>query len=243
MRGLGLATACFLLAVVLCDSAKAVDTAAPSPASANVNSAIRAADSADKGYSGPFENKPIHHNSQTAATNPSSSSSNYTASDLARVPLALGAVILLILCLRWIIRSLGGYQTGKSGNRAVQVLTRTTISPRQQMLVLQFGRRLLLVGSSGSELKPLCQIDDADEVAEVLAQIQQHRSGVVTRSFGAMFGRAEKAYQGAEPSSPGADEELPPQSQPEPNVTADRGEALVGLMDRVRRMSEQFQQS
>jgi hypothetical protein len=57
-----------------------------------------------------------------------------------------------------------------------------------------------------------------------------------------MFGRAEKAYQRGEPSLPQADEESPPESQPEPNVTADRGEALVGLMDRVRRMSEQFQQ-
>jgi flagellar biogenesis protein FliO len=228
-----------MLAVVLGGSSKAVDTAPPSPASANINTAIRAADNTDKGYSGPFENKPLHRSGQ-ATTNQSSTSSNSAVWDFARVPLALGAVIFLILCLRWMIRSLGGYQTGKAGNKAVQILTRTTISPRQQMLVLQFGRRLLLVGSSGSELKPLCQIDDADEVAEVLAQIQQQRSGVATRSFGAMFGRAEKAYQGEESSSPEADETSPP---PDPNVTADRGEALVGLVDRIRRMSEQFQQS
>jgi flagellar biogenesis protein FliO len=236
-----------MLAALLCVSVKAVDTAAPTPASANINTAIRA-DSSDKGFSGPYENKPIHRTDRTTPTNPSTTSNGYTTWDFGRVPLALGAVLLLIFSLRWMIRSLGGYQTGKAANRAVQVLTRTTISPRQQMIVVQFGRRLLLVGSAGSELKSLCQIDEPDEVAEVLAQIRQGSGTLTTRSFGTMFGRAEKAYEGGEPSSSAADvtSEAVDETELDPTpreLTGQpvRSEAIVGLMDRIRRISEQFQ--
>jgi flagellar biogenesis protein FliO len=128
--------------------------------------------------------------------------------------------------------------SNKSGGRGVQVLSRSVVAPRQQMLVVQFGRRLLLVGSSGAEMTPLCQLDDPDEVAEVLAQLKADRGGA-SKSFRATFRGADSAYEAEEtpavaPSQPAnAEDAAEPQS----------GEDLSGLMARIRRMSEQFQQS
>jgi hypothetical protein len=105
-------------------------------------------------------------------------------------------------------------------------------------MLVQVGRRLVLVGSGGAEMNPLCQIEDPDEVAELLGQIQgEKRAGL--KNFGAIFGGAEKAYEEPEPepSSPSIEPGEPP---PSPQETR---EELSGLMERVRRIANQFQSS
>ena len=225
---------CVLLGL-LADGARAVD------ASANVRDAIVP----PAPPSGPLEQTPLkltRGGGAAAATTTQQATPAPKASkawDFARIPIALGAVILLILGLRWVGKRLTGAGSGKGNERGVKVLSRSVLAPRQQMLVVQFGRRLLLVGSSGAEMTPLCQLDDPDEVAEVLAQLKSDGGGAA-RSFLAAIRGADSAYDQAEetpaapqPSAPaeGALEEPPSR------------EDLSGLMARVRRISEQFQRS
>ena len=89
--------------------------------------------------------------------------------DAMRVTGALAAVIGLILVLRWCVRRLAPGGVGGS-SRAVQILARCHVSHRQQILIVQAGRRLIVVGESAAGLKTLSEITDPDEVAVVLAQ-------------------------------------------------------------------------
>jgi flagellar biogenesis protein FliO len=230
--------ACLLLALFVADIARAVDAAA------NVKDAIVP----PTPPSGPLEQTPLKfsHNSSGVGATPTtqtaapagSSSSKW---DIARIPLALGAVVLLILGLRSAGKRLAGTRANKGAGRGVQVLSRSIVAPRQQMLVVQFGRRLLLVGSSGAEMTPLCQLDDPDEVAEVLAQLKSDR-GATSKSFLTTFRGADSAYEADEPAVAAATSRTPPATT-EDAAEPQSGEDLSGLMARIRRMSEQFQQS
>ncbi len=60
-------------------------------------------------------------------------------------------------------------------------------------MLVQVGRRLVMVGNSGTEMSALCQIKDPDEVAEVLTQVREEKN-TGAKSFGSLFGRAGKAY-------------------------------------------------
>lgn len=115
-------------------------------------------------------------------------------SDFSRVFLALGAVVAVIFLLRWLARrmfpSVGGMQSG----RVVQVLSRSVLAPKQQVMVMKVGRRLLVVGDTGSNMNTLCEITDPDEVAILIGQVQQEQKGSITSSFSTLFGRASKAF-------------------------------------------------
>jgi flagellar protein FliO/FliZ len=193
------------------------------------------------GPSGPFEQMTIRRSTggaPPAATQPAGSSTvNPGRWDLSKIPLSLAGVILLILVMRWLGKRLIPGAGRAKGSSAVQVLVRSTIGPRQQLMLVQVGRRLVLVGSGGAEMNPLCQIEDPEEVAELLGQIQgEKRAGL--KNFGAIFGRAEKAYEEPEPEPPPSIEPGEP-----PPTSLETREELSGLMERVRRIANQFQSS
>lgn len=90
--------------------------------------------------------------------------------DVTRVVMALAAVIGLILVLRWCVRRIAPGAMGKQ-SRAVQVLARCHASHKQQILIVQVGRRLLVVGESAQGMNTLSEITDPDEVAVMMAQM------------------------------------------------------------------------
>lgn len=82
---------------------------------------------------------------------------------------ALGIVLAVIGALylglkRWApsIRS--------SESSPVRVVARTVIGPRQSVVLMQIGRRMVLVGVSPDRIDCVCEIADADEVASLSAQ-------------------------------------------------------------------------
>jgi flagellar biogenesis protein FliO len=176
--------------------------------------------------SGPFEQKPLKFKETPVTTQPSGTAAKSGDWDFAKIPAALAGVVILIFVLRWAGKSIGGKVSNKNGGRGVEVLSRSMISPRQQMMVVRFGRKILLVGSSGGEMTPLCQIDQPDEVAEVLAQVNAGKSA--SQSFRSAISGAEKPYEEAEVSEPH-------------EQTAESSDELGGLMARVRKMTERFQ--
>ena len=88
--------------------------------------------------------------------------------DLWRLTLSLGAVVGAILGLKVVAGRWLGAAGGATAGRAVRVVSRTPIGPRQQVVVLQVGRRVVVACDSGGRVTTLSEITDADEVASLL---------------------------------------------------------------------------
>lgn len=162
----------------------------------------------------------------------SSAGSTKTAGPSAtRVALSLAAVLGLIVLLavagkRFLPRgALGGVR--QSGG-AVQVLARTAISPKQRVVLLQVGRRILVVADGGANLNTLCEITDADEAAALIAQLQSEKS---SGSFGAALSSAMDKFRAAQAEPP-----RETQREPQPSLDSMRQE-IEGLAQRVRGMA------
>ena len=134
---------------------------------------------------------------------------------------------------------------GKS-TRAVQILARSSISPRQHILLLRVGRRVIVVGDSGAQMNPLSEISDPDEVASLLGQLQDEKSRLPSRAFSALFNRARDDMDGQE-TEPSADEEMhqdagesATEEPPVDPAISDTRDEITGLMDKIRVLSKHF---
>ena len=161
----------------------------------------------------------------------SSSASNPSGPSATRVALSLGAVLALIVGLYWVSRRLlpRGALAQHVGGGAVQVLARTSISPKQRIILLQVGRRILVVADGGPSLTTLAEIADADEAAALIAQLQSDKPG---GSFSAALSNAMDRFRSAEQLEP--PREAPREQQP--SLDGMR-EEIEGLARRVRGMA------
>jgi flagellar biogenesis protein FliO len=174
---------------------------------------------------------------RAAAATQTTTSSNERADswDMQRVLMSLGMVILVILVLWWLSKRVMGSNPLGRGTRGVAVLCRSAIGPRQQVIVLQVGKRLVVVGSSGGQMNTLCQITDAQEVAELSGQIGQGKGDSITATFAGLFRGAAEKYQPQDGKETAEQEEVEPgQDQHLAGTRAD----LEGLMEKVRGLAK-----
>lgn len=182
---------------------------------------------------------------------------------MTRMLLSLGLVVAVILALRWGgVRVFGGAGAVKT-SQVMQVVSRSIISPKQQLILVQVGRRLVMVGNSGAQLTPLAEITDADEVAELLGQARRDKNDTIGKTFGSWMRKAGMNFPGGtEVESTGNVEAASDRADggPDRPYVADQeewttrpdvppGEAeplerphpeLAGLLGKVRGMSNQF---
>lgn len=149
-----------------------------------------------------------------------------------RVVMALALVIVVIFLLRWIAQQYFGAPSAKKTSQAVQVLSRSMISPKQQIVLLQVGRRVLIVGDAGGQMNSLAEITDQDEIAALVTQLRHDKQDPVTRAFSGIFRRAQTDFDTEDREQPArppaaADPELDP-------ALATTQAELSGLMDKVR---------
>ncbi|WP_428386531.1 FliO/MopB family protein [Mucisphaera sp.] len=84
---------------------------------------------------------------------------------------ALGVVIALIFAARWLYQKLSGHQAVTARPTAdVEVLSRTTVAPRSQILLLRVGQRVLVCSDTGQALSCLSEITQPEEVAAILGR-------------------------------------------------------------------------
>jgi flagellar biogenesis protein FliO len=163
-----------------------------------------------------------------------------TGLDVQRVLMALAIVIGLILVLwalaRWLFP---GVAAGRSWS-AVRVLARSVVSPKQQILLVQVGRRVIAVGDSGTQMSPLCEMRDADEIAEIMAQLQSEKQPGA-RAFRSLFGRARDKFVEQDVPAPSAPSDAG--AAPPDLGFAHAQEELGGLIERVRGLAQQFKKS
>ena len=86
--------------------------------------------------------------------------------DWPRVVGSLAIVIAAIFALRWTARRFFHFPAAARSSDLIEVLGRTAISHRQQVLILKVGRRMLIVADNGQQLSTLCEITDPQELRE-----------------------------------------------------------------------------
>lgn len=171
----------------------------------------------------------------SAATRPSSGVPIPTI-DFTRLAWSLGIVLALIIVLRVVARRLFPGATVPGAGSSMRVLSRMVVGPRQQLLMIQIGRRVVVAADSGGQMSCLTEITDPDEIAHLVGQLQTGKLLTGPRSFPSLFGKASEAFE-PPPEVPAAT--LPSE---DPSVSATRGE-IQDLMSKVRTLSAQFMKS
>ena len=183
--------------------------------------------------------EPIRGMTEQAVPSASNSTAQPQGMDYPRVLGALGIVIGLILALRWCGKWIFPAASGRSGSRAVEVLSRAPLSPKRQVVLLRIGRRIVVVTESGSQMNTLCEITDPDEVSELAGQLKDVRSEPANRVFQTMFGRRRRDFEATPPAATDLPADLREAEADDNSVTSARDE-LSGLRERVRMIAEQF---
>ena len=162
----------------------------------------------------------------------STSGGRSLAGDALRVAGSLAAVLGLIGLMYWGTRRILPRAAGGRRGSGVTVLATTHISPKQKILLIQVGRRVLAVGDGGGQLNTLCEFEDPDEVAALIGQIQGVAGEPDGSSFKTIFGAARGRANNPQPAyEPPGDE-----------VEAARDQ-LDGLMQQVRGMTRQIDEA
>lgn len=169
------------------------------------------------------------------ASTPVNRNESSPAFDATKVAASLGIVLVLILALKWSAKRMFPGQIGLRSSRAVEVLSRSPLSPRQQFLLLRVGKRLVVVADSGGSMNPICQITDADEVAEMLGQLHSTGSHGSGKNFLALFRGNRQTFD-----EKAAGEEIADSSDGEDAEVGATREEIGGLMEKIRVLSKQF---
>jgi flagellar biogenesis protein FliO len=152
--------------------------------------------------------------------------------DFGRVVAATAIVIGLILLMRLAAKKFLGIGTN-APNDVVRVLSRTLISPRQQVVMLHVGRRIIIACDSGGQVTTLSTITEADEVAELLARTSGKSPSA---AFNQSLEEEQSLYDASgQISDPKLAADGIPGDAPDP-VANLRGE-IGSLIDRVRALS------
>ena len=79
-----------------------------------------------------------------------------------------------ILAVGWIARLFmkPGGPLSMAAPSAIELLSKQTIGPQQQIAIVRFGRRLLLVGTTPTGMTTLATVDDPAEVQSIVAELQ-----------------------------------------------------------------------
>ncbi len=130
-----------------------------------------------------------------------------------RTTAALAAVIVVILLLAW------GYRTISGGARlplrrgrqpgALEVLARSSLSPRHAICLVRVGPRLVLIGVSPDRLTALDVLADADIAARVGGEAARTRPDSHAAEFERFLEREARQY----PNADDEDEAITPDEQ------------------------------
>jgi flagellar biogenesis protein FliO len=93
-------------------------------------------------------------------------------------------VVGLFLGVAWCYRrTLSTTLSGALPKQVVQVMGRSSISPRQQLVVVRFGSKLVLVSLIQGEARTLSEIADPLEVDQLVGLCESGQPGSITNSF------------------------------------------------------------
>ena len=106
---------------------------------------------------------------------------------------SLGIVISLVIGMRWAWSKMGGRIVTRK-NSAVEVLARSAVAPRNHILLVRVGGRILILSDSSAGLRTLADVVDPEEVASILQSVTAHSDQSISRGFSQLLGRFNKEY-------------------------------------------------
>jgi flagellar biogenesis protein FliO len=111
---------------------------------------------------------------------------------------SLAVVLGLFFVLVWLAKRGAPKGAATLPAEVLEVLGRAQLTPRQQMHVVRFGNKLVLLTLSPSGAESLAEIDDPVEVERVLGICQEMQQGSITESFRQVFSQVanEPAQEG-----------------------------------------------
>lgn len=85
-----------------------------------------------------------------------------------------------ILAAGWLARQFlkSGGPLSIAAPSAIELLSRQSIGPQQQLALVRFGRRILLVGTTPTGMSTLATVDDPEEVQAIVAELRASTSQV-----------------------------------------------------------------
>ncbi len=112
---------------------------------------------------------------------------------------SLAAVVGLIALVAWGWRAMGGAPLPLRSRRPgmIDVISRTMLSPRQSLLLVRIGPRMVLIGATPDALRCLHVIEDPDLTAQLSGEAQQTRSDSNTSEFRAALQSEARAFASA----------------------------------------------
>lgn len=96
---------------------------------------------------------------------------------------SLAVVISFFLLVVWLVKKSQPHSFVKLPGDVVQVMGRTPMAPRQQMYVVRFGSKLLLISHQPGQTQTLGEITDADEVQRLAGLCEANQPGSISNSF------------------------------------------------------------
>jgi flagellar biogenesis protein FliO len=198
-----------------------------------------------------IERSAIRRGAAASATQPSAAAANTApprgagqSLSMQRLALSLGIVIVVIIAARVVMRKMFPAATVGRSSQVIRVLSRSVLAPKQQFLLLQVGKRLIVVGDSGASMNALAEITDPQEVASLVGQLASESASSSSSAFGAIFGRASNEFTPAdetpahenseEPSAGGVAPSTEPNIEP-PDMRLAAASAEIGsLLERAR---------
>lgn len=106
-----------------------------------------------------------------------------TMQTLVSVISSLLIVVGLLLGAAWCYRKAAPSISGSLPKQVVQVLGRTALAPRQQLVLVRFGPKLILVSNLQGEVRTISEITDPLEVDRVAGLCESAQSGSISDSF------------------------------------------------------------
>ncbi len=96
---------------------------------------------------------------------------------------SLSLVLALFMGVAWFFRGVTPKQSRSLSKDVVQVLGRTQLAARHNMILIRFGRKLVLVSQQLGQTQTLSEIDDPSEVDHLLGLCEQTNSSSISNSF------------------------------------------------------------
>lgn len=132
---------------------------------------------------------------------------------------SLSVVVGLFLGLAWVLRRTGVGGNQSLPNEVLQVLGRTNVGPKHQMLLIQFGPKLVLASLHQGEMRVLSEVSEPAQVQRMLsdcgavqqenatsADTEQPASGleqIKEFATGLLAGPGNRSNKASRPSKPG----------------------------------------
>lgn len=148
---------------------------------------------------------------------------------------ALAIVIAMIYGLRAVLMRMSGTQVGVGGQRLVEVLARTTIGHKTQVVFLKIHQRVIVAVQTPAGMDTLTTMDDPEEVAWLLGEVEAAKPMSITQSFRHVMQRFDKDF-GGDPAELGGQQGTGGE-QTEQYVDRTRDE-LSSLLSRLRHLKD-----